>query len=752
MVDPVSLVGLAVQIGDIIWKVYEYGKEVKEWKSERRALWEELFALKGVLEHTQQRCEYFQGTDDPMDGTTTFMQSTEFREMILSTKEFLDDLFSRLTVPEDKLRRAVKALKWPLNKSDILTSIERLERVKAWFVMTMMSDSLDLSRDTYHEVHELKSLLHREYESRIDERQKKVKGDLVHWLAPVSPSLSHTKAFSKWQEGTGSWFVKGYFEEWFESDEPNVLWLRDPVNILGSLIVQLAEKVPPVLDAYQAKSLSPKGLKVQELEDQILDHCKVLERFYILIDALNESSSSSSIVTSFSRIVQGAGNVGIFMTSTPDAETQDILQGQLIPVDMRPQWIEEDVRFFVNVKIQQTPSLRDLSEKIKSDIRQTVVEKADGMFRWVQCQMDFLAAQRTGKAVRRALEQLPNDLNSVYVRMLASIAPADQIIAKQAFMWLSFSKRPLSLLELCEAVVIDEDDHSIDEDSRLRPPTVLLRLCKGLVVDDENNGQVALAHSSIKTFLTSATIKETEASFFAFDYQEATQTIIKKCLIYLMFDDFGGGCCDRELLQNRLASFHLLNYATLQWAVHANQSRKPMYSLKESDHLLISRFLSTYDSSTGSNFTHWVLCLIPEAEDKIIRATQPLYYMSSFGLTSIVERMLKSNRRLNVDAYGGRQKSTALQVSCVRDSTDVVRLLLEHGADPNTCNIQGLSCLFWAVRYAKFDVYVLLRQYGAEPNGILEPHLGKRDPLKALFRRTLEAMESEYQRGTKAGI
>ncbi|KAL9079823.1 MAG: hypothetical protein Q9157_001332 [Trypethelium eluteriae] len=421
MVDPVSLVSLAALVGDIIWKVYEYGKEVKEWRSERRALWEELFALKGVLEHTQQRYEYFQATDDPMNGTTPFMQSKEFREMILSTKEFLDDLSSRLTVPKDKLRKAVKALKWPLDKSDILMSIERLERVKAWFVLTMMSDSLDLSRETYHEVHELKSLLHREYESRTDERQKKSKGDLVHWLAPVTPSLTHTKAFSKWQEGTGSWFVKGSFEEWFELNKPSILWLRgksgagkttlfviehalrrtrlnqrigvayfycsfdnansqDPVNVLGSLIVQLAEKVPSVLDAYQAKFLSPNRLKVQELEDQILDHCRMLERFYIFIDAVNESSSSSNIVTSLLRIVQESKNVGIFMTSTPDAETQDILQGRLTPVDMRTSCIEEDIRFFVNIKIQQTPSLRDLSEKIKSEIRQTVVKKSDGMY------------------------------------------------------------------------------------------------------------------------------------------------------------------------------------------------------------------------------------------------------------------------------------------------------------------------------------------------------------------------------------
>ena len=75
-----------------------------------------------------------------------------------------------------------------------------------------------------------------------------------------------------------------------------------------------------------------------------------------------------------------ARNVAVFLTSTPDNETSDILQDRMIAADMRPQWIEDDIRLFVNVNIQQIPTLRNLSEKIKLDIQQAVVEKADGMY------------------------------------------------------------------------------------------------------------------------------------------------------------------------------------------------------------------------------------------------------------------------------------------------------------------------------------------------------------------------------------
>ncbi|KAI9659378.1 MAG: hypothetical protein M1821_001636 [Bathelium mastoideum] len=795
MADPISIFGLVVEIGDILWKVYEYGKKVKEWKGEVRVLCEELYALKGVLEHFQQRSDSSKDKDDQIDGVIQFMQSSEFSNMIRSTKEFLDDLLLRLTIPSDKLRKTVKALAWPLNKNEISDHVKRVGRAKTWFVMTMMSDNLDLSRETYREVRELKTLLHQDRESRTLERQEKVRKDLVDWLAPVSPKDAHTKAYIKCQVGTGSWFVKGAFEEWFCSNSPRTLWLRgksgagkttlfsnvveqalqrthvdpecnvlffycsydraasqDPVNVLASLVVQLAERFPGLLDGYEENYRRRNPPAIQELEERILNHSAEVEYLYIFIDAVNESSSSNNLIASLSRITR-AENVRILVTSTPDVDAQEMQHDQMSVVDMQRQWIENDIELFVMAKIQESPHLGSLSEAIKLEIKETVIGKADGMygfhdflpysfsliltfarFRWVKCQMDFLAVQRTGKAVKKALEQLPDDINSVYTRILTSIYPADQAMAKQAFMWLSFSQRPLSLLELCEAVVIDEDDCSINDDCRLHHETVLLRMCKGLIVYNEEVDEVALAHSSVRAFLTSTKIKDTEASFFAFDHQEASRMILRKCLTYLMFDDFNIGCQDRDNLFFRYQIFHLLEYAALHWAVHADQGAKPAYSIEETDHLLISEFLSTYNRPTGGNFTHWVLCLIEDIDDNVIRATEPLYYMCSFGLTPVVERLVQKNPRLQIDAPGGRLQSTALQVSCVRGPIEIVRFLLEHGADPNSCNMEGLSCLFWAIRYNRKDVYQLLMQYGAEPTDYLERRGPQRRSLYTLAK------------------
>lgn len=62
---------------------------------------------------------------------------------------------------------------------------------------------------------------------------------------------------------------------------------------------------------------------------------------------------------------------------------------------------------------------------------------------------------------------MPDDLNGIYEEMLARIAPSDRSLAREALLWLSYVHRPLTLAELCEAIVVEEDDTAIGDDARL---------------------------------------------------------------------------------------------------------------------------------------------------------------------------------------------------------------------------------------------------------------------------------------------
>ena len=154
---------------------------------------------------------------------------------------------------------------------------------------------------------------------------------------------------------------------------------QDPENVLASVLVQLAKKSPELVDGYQDhyRKRTPPG--IQELQDQIIDQSKDMECLYIFVDAVNESSSCARLLSILSGISRASNSIRIFLTSTPEIDTQDLLQHRLVMIDMRPQWIENDIRLFVNAKIQQNSTLVNLSELTKSDILKTVTRKADGM-------------------------------------------------------------------------------------------------------------------------------------------------------------------------------------------------------------------------------------------------------------------------------------------------------------------------------------------------------------------------------------
>jgi hypothetical protein len=422
MPDPFSLASLAIQLGEVIWKLYEYGKQVKEWKGEIRALCEELFALQGVIEHLKQRHESVLKSTIG-DSSAEMMRSADFSQMLQTTRDILDELLTRLAIPIGRVHRAARALAWPLTKSDVQAHVNKLARVKAWFVMVMMSDSLDLSRSIHEEVVDLGEFLRSENNAQRLERDEQEKKKLIDWLAPVNPRGTHTKSYAKWQTGTSQWFTKGFFEQWFAAHSQNILWLQgksgagkttlfssivelalqrtrddprhavlyfycsydnaasqDPVNILAAFVTQLSEKCPSMLNAYQARYLTPNRADVPELEDQLITAAGSLDGVYVFFDALNESSLAGHVVKSLLRIVQSASNVQLLVTTTPDTYLQEILYSKrMIQVDMRPHWIEGDIRVFVAACIEQSPTLRSLSDSIKMLIEQTIIGKADGM-------------------------------------------------------------------------------------------------------------------------------------------------------------------------------------------------------------------------------------------------------------------------------------------------------------------------------------------------------------------------------------
>ncbi|KAG5766775.1 hypothetical protein H9Q72_005147 [Fusarium xylarioides] len=302
-----------------------------------------------------------------------------------------------------------------------------------------------------------------------------------------------------------------------------------------------------------------------------------------------------------------------------------------------------------------------------------------------------------------ALYNLPKDIYEVYERILLSIPETDKLLARESLFFLSVALRPLTIQELAEAAVLDDYNARIDDQYRLPEPMVLLEICQGLVDYDATTSVVTLAHSSVRAYITSSHTREGDIAWFSYNFPGIHADIANKCLSYLLLEDFQYGCCTNNELEKWFEDYPLLRYASQYWPLHARLSHRE--GRQETSALV---FCLSHKKAGGGNFSFWVQCLMPYTSRDIIMASEPLYYASSFGLMDLVKSLLTSEG-VDVDARGGRYKSSALHVACYRGHVEIARQLLECGADINLLDSDGRTALFWAEKLGRSDIVDLLQ-------------------------------------------
>ncbi|KAF5702752.1 ankyrin repeat-containing protein [Fusarium mundagurra] len=752
MADPISIIGLVGQISDLIQRAYNYGKAVHDAQSDMRKLYTELLGLKGVLEQLE-KLDIASAEPHIAD----LKRSNEFRETLFSTSELVGRLVENLNKKQTSSRR-----------------IFRILNVKSWFIMMMMAENSTQMEALMIESHEILSIAREgQARGKLkdeEERREKIR----EWIQPFSPNQLHAKAIKKRMKDTGSWFLDGDFKSWRDGGAgyPRILWLRgkcksttlpcteplflltytyvagsgkttlhaaaadqlksyqqanskigsafsycsfdgresqQPRNILGSILYQLSEQHPEALESIDQLRKSGEVLGEDALLKLISQHVSNFDKFYILIDAINESFGCIEIFETLLQIVANNPNVRLFVTAISScSHWLDDLQLEEPPeiseVDMGTEDVDRDIDLYITTRISQERLLRRLSNETKLQLREKVLGNAKGMFRYAQCQLDTLSSLRTAKMVFNALYDLPKDIYGVYEKILLGIPEADRLLARESLFFLSVALRPLTIQELAEAAVLDGYNARIDDEYRLPVPMVLLETCQGLVDYDAATGVATLAHSSVRAYITSSHTREGDIAWFSYNIPGIHANIANKCLLYLLLEDFKDGCCTNDELEKKFEDYPLLGYASQYWPLHARLSHRE--GRQETSALL---FCLSHKKAGGGNLSFWVQCLMPYSSRDIITASEPLYYASSFGLTDLVKSLLTSEG-VDVDARGGRYRSSALHVACYRGHIDIARQLLDCGADINLLDSDGRTALFWAKRLERKEIVDLLQE------------------------------------------
>ncbi|KAJ5374002.1 NACHT nucleoside triphosphatase [Penicillium concentricum] len=726
--DPISITGLVIEVSHVLSSLIRYAKSVQSAKSEVRKLTEELFALKGILEHLAAQIDdipkWQESETSPFDGDV-------MARVLLTTNEFLQSLLIDLEVSETKFKRLKQALKWPFTQAEVSEHLIRLERVKSWLILVLTADHNSVDREMQQEVRDLTNTLKEDLEVRAQERNKLANRELLRWIAPVNPESSHLRASKRHRNGTGRWFIDGHLKTFLDQDENRAFFLlgksgtgkttlfaqvadeltymasqgqsmclayfyctisdfasQNARNVLGSLVAQLSRTDPSILD--EIRSIYHKGPKNQAhrfpielpvLEAAIVKSASEKTKVVLLIDAINESHDMQLLEASLLKLASLSTNIRVLITTTSTMSSINHDNVSFLNISGKSRG---DIDTFVKYRLETDDTLRTLAPEFKAEIEYTLCRDADGSFRWVQLSLDNLSTQRSVRAMRQALKNLPSTLRETYANMLGRIAPDDWKIAQEALFWLSFTKQPLTLGRLNEIVVMDETSMTLDEDMMLVPPHILLEICQGLITEDQD-GYLNLAHASVKDFLTSDWIRSSRVQYFALDPRTADLKAMHGCLTYLCLDNFAKGYLTCPENPAKLREDHpFMAYAANFWPQHGAAC-----GFGDSEQAMVHNFFATRSLPGRGNYGTWMQVLLRTTAGSntndavVIDRTHPLYYAASFGMVQVVESILASEPDIDINSRGGRVGATAVWIASLRFNFEVVDILLRAGADPS---------------------------------------------------------------------
>ncbi|KAF5344526.1 hypothetical protein D9758_016478 [Tetrapyrgos nigripes] len=546
----------------------------------------------------------------------------------------------------------------------------------------------------------------------------------LKWINAPNPFENFYSAEQKIVQGTGTWLLEHrLFQEWKTGMSP-FLWLQgkecevegtlnilfstnviktlrkdsvflyyyfdtrnkakvDYSGIVSSLLHQVAAEAirQNSENAYNAihqlyiNSKEGKFLIPEDMESTLLDLIAMMDAVYIIIDALDECAEEGKLLALVDTLLTKLKNCFVFVSSRPHINTTHNKVG-IISLDkqMSDVGITSDIEKYVDTKLQKQHAW---SPELKAEVKDTLVNSANGQIRWVDCQLTALNEIKMPRGIRKALKSLPKTLQETYAKILEQVKDEQKDYVKTIFQWLLFAYRPLTIGEVQHILAIDvEEEIFRPEDLLENIETELHNVVNSSLVviiqastegyrwNKQNFLTVQLAHPSVKDYLLSEAAMQSVSGYFQMNSALAHEAICQMCIVYLL-------CCGQEAINVEKCA--LAHYASKYWILHSNQTKEECSAILD----LSCKLLST----TQPAYYNWLNVYTPDTwNNKPIYIAQPLYYAGYTGLKSVV--MYTLEKGADVNAQGG-EYGNALQAASLNGHLEVVRALLEKGVDVN---------------------------------------------------------------------
>ena len=342
------------------------------------------------------------------------------------------------------------------------------------------------------------------------------------------------------------------------------------------------------------------------------------------------------------------------------------------------------------------------SATLKEMIKRALTEKAGGTFLYVSLVLNDLNTTKVQSLVRKKLQELPLDLNTLYDKILSQIEVDYVEIASSILQWVAIARRPLTVKELAMARLLNSGDwkeNTTPSEDLLDEIEDDFKCCGPLVYFDNINNTVNLVHQSAKNYLLGTNLQgKHDLSRYRIVADMANLLIFRTCWTYLSQDDFEQGTMiiDRRggphsiLINKSLSKKFLENYCFLQYARQEWQE----HALAASPTLAADRgFRKDNLGKLPTLRDYWLIVAPAEGQEVVAK------------------RLLEEGAELEARDRWGR---TSLSQAALIGYIAIIKLLLEKSAELDARDEDYLTSLSQASSRGYVAIVKLLLEEGVE--------------------------------------
>ncbi|KAA1475015.1 hypothetical protein DENSPDRAFT_932059, partial [Dentipellis sp. KUC8613] len=425
---------------------------------------------------------------------------------------------------------------------------------------------------------------------KVVEKLEKVQVNLelegcFEWLSPPDPYINYNAAQEKlYNHTSGQWLLHDLqFSAW-KQEKQSSLWLhgipgsgksvlcstivstllqeyksksscavaffyfdfKDPskqvfrgllASLLGQLSSQNHNAFSVLKQLYVEHNYGHRQPSLLSLETALGNILKLFEAAYIILDALDECLEYERQRYLFpfmeNLILDAEYPVHLFTISRNQIDIRACLETKVTHVmNMDKAYISKDIGLHLSTVFDKDRFFSNLCDDIKLKIRRVLLQRSNGMFLWIDCQLGELRKCKTTADIEEALHDMPQTLEATYERILQNIDARHSGKLCYMLRWIAFSVCPITEKELKTAFdIYFNNSTDVKKKSKFLNNSSLLEICSSLIV--VYNGAIQFCHLSFQEYITSDNIKQGPLACYHVDAHTSHMIISEVCLASL---------------------------------------------------------------------------------------------------------------------------------------------------------------------------------------------------------------------------